>query len=107
MCTHNYNIVMYIQLWKCARNMYTKVSYNEALVGWRPCNCASAIYCREEASRMWQQREQEWEREKRARERLMTQVGRNKPYNIMQFEVHVHVHVYVHSHKFHSYALMF
>ena len=75
--------------------MYMKVSYNE--VGWRPCNCASAIYCREEASRMWQQREQEWEREKRARERLMTQVN-------VQFKVHVHVHVYVHSHKFHSYA---
>ena len=31
--------------------------------------------CREEATRMWQKREEEWEREKLARERLMKEVS--------------------------------
>ena len=30
--------------------------------------------CREEAARMWAKREAEWDREKRAREKLMVQV---------------------------------
>lgn len=31
--------------------------------------------CREEAARMWQKREGEWERERLARDRLMTDVS--------------------------------
>ena len=32
------------------------------------------FFCRDEAARMWQKRDAEWEREKRARERLMKEV---------------------------------
>jgi len=33
------------------------------------------VICREEAARIWQQRESEWERERMAREQLMQEVG--------------------------------
>lgn len=33
------------------------------------------VSCREEAARMWQKREMEWEREREARDRLMAEVS--------------------------------
>jgi len=37
--------------------------------------------CRDEAARIWQQRESEWERERQAREQLMQEVSHLPPWN--------------------------
>ena len=39
------------------------------------------VTCRDEAARIWQQRELEWERERQAREQLMQEVSHLLPWN--------------------------
>jgi len=41
------------------------------------------VICRDEAARVWQQRESEWERERLAREQLMQEVSLLLPWSLL------------------------